>query len=185
VAFALDANGKSQKDFDKAWLLAFRALSDLKRSFAALPKSVRIPVNANKTVTLPADYNAWSKIGVLNSHGEVCSLKVNNGLSIWRDNNPNRLTSLTPDVTDSMPLITNNPFYLNYYYNGVYGNLFGTGGGLIQYGACRVDERNNIILLEDNFQYDSVILEYISAPERDQDYMVEEALIYSKITLSY
>lgn len=176
VAYCLDANSKSEKDFDKAWILGFRGLSDLNYNISAQPKSVRLPVNGNMTVTLPADYLAWSKIGVLNSRGEVCSLKINNGLTIWKDLSPNRISSLTPDVTDSLPLITSNPFYLNYYYNGVYGNLFGTGGGLIQYGSCRVDERNQIIVLEPTFQYDHVILEYISSPERDDDFMIETAL---------
>lgn len=164
------------KDFDKAWVLGFRALDDLNYNFAAEPKSIRIPVNGNKTVTLPPDYLAWSKIGVLNDKGEVCSIKINNGLSIWRDNNPNRLTDITPDVQDNLPLISGNPFYLNYYYNGLYGNLFGIGGGLIQYGSCRVDERNNVIVLNEDFQYDHVIVEYITSPKKDDDFMIETAL---------
>lgn len=176
VAYVLDANGKSMKDFDKAWVLAFRGLDDLNWNIYAEPKSVRLPVNGNKTVTLPADYRSWSKIGVLNDRGEVCSIKINNGLSLWRDNNPDRLARQTADVQDNLPLISGNPFYLNYYYNGLYGNLFGVGGGLIQYGSCRVDERNNVIILGENFTFDHIIIEYISAPMKDDDYMVDDAL---------
>ena len=176
VAYTLDANGKSEKDFDKAWIIGFRALYDLNYDISAQPKSVRLPVNGNKTVTLPSDYMGWSKIGILNSRGEVCSIKVNNALSIFRDNNPNRLERLTPDINDNLPLITNSPFYLNYYYNGGYTNLFGVGGGLIQYGSCRVDEKNNVIVFDPNFQYDSVIVEYISAPEKDDDYKIDTSL---------
>ncbi len=176
VAYTLDANGKSEKDFDRAWVLAFRALSDLHYNFYGLPKSVRLMVEGNKTVKLPPDYNSWSKIGVLNEKGEVASIKVNNALSIFRDNNPNRLSQLTPDINDSLPLLTGSPFYLNYYYNGAYGNLFGVGGGLIQYGSCRVDERNQVIVLNEDFQYDSIILEYISTPEKDEDFLVDVSL---------
>ena len=46
-------------------------------------------------------------------------------------------------------------------------------GGLIQYGECRFDEKNRIIVLSPNFQYDSVILEYVSAPEKDADYNIQ------------
>lgn len=175
-AYVIDQHGKSMKDMDKAWVLGFRGLSELNYDIAAQPKSARLPVNANKTVTLPPDYLAWSKIGVLNNRGEVCSIKTNNGLSIWRDNNETRIDKLTPDVQDNLPLITGNPFYLNYYYNGLYGNLFGVGGGLIQYGSCRVDERNNVIVLDQDFQYSSIILEYLSTPMKDDDFMIETAL---------
>jgi len=63
--------------------------------------------------------------------------------------------------------------YLNYYNNGNYCNLFGASGGLIQYGECRVDDKNGIIIFNPEFQYDSVLFEYISSPERDVDYKVE------------
>lgn len=176
VAYTLDANNKSMKDFDKAWILGFRGLDDIGYNFAAEPKSVRLPVLGNKTVPLPADYRAWSKIGVLNNNGEVASLKVNNGLSIFRDNNPNRLSDLTPDVNDLLPSLISTPFFLNYYYNGIFQSLFGVGGGLIQYGECRVDEKNQVIVLGLDFPYDSIILEYISVPQNDTDYMVDVAL---------
>lgn len=176
ISYVLDQHDKSMGDFDKAWVLGFRALSDLNYNIAAEPKSLRIPVNGNKTVTLPPDYLSWSKIGVLNSNGEVSSLKINNGLSIFRDNNPNRISDLTSDVQDLLPTLTGNPFFFNYYYNGAYETLFGTGGGLIQFGECRVDERNNVIVLAPDFRFDSIILEYISSPQMDGDYLVDTAL---------
>lgn len=176
VSYVLDANDKSMGDFDKAWILGFRGLHDLNYNISAEPKTVRIPVLPNKTAPLPSDYLAWSKIGVLNSKGEITSIKVNNSLSTFRDTNPNRISDLTPDVNDNLPLLTGNPFYLNYYYNGMYQTLFGVGGGMIQFGECRFDERNGVIILNEDFRYDSVLLEYISAPQKDDDFMVESSL---------
>jgi hypothetical protein len=176
VSYFLDQYGKSMKEFDRCWILAFRALTSLNYSVAAEPKSVRLPVQPNLTVILPPDYVAWTKIGIMNNNNEVSTLKINNGLSILRDNNPNRLSYMTPDISNAMPLIAGFPFFFNYFDNGLYFNLFGVGGGLIQYGECRVDERNNVIVLDPNFHYSEVVLEYMSAPQMDNDYTIPTQL---------
>jgi len=177
VAMFLDEPpGKSIGDFDQCWILAFRAMDKLNYSFAAEPKTVRLPVSGNKTVIFPSDYRSWSKIGILNNNGEVTTLKINNALTTFKDTNPNRLSQINGDVADGLPLLTANTFFLNYYYNGTYAPLFGVGGGLIQFGECKVDEANNVIVLPPDFKYDSIILEYMSSPEKDADYQVRDSL---------
>lgn len=181
VSYTLDECKKSDQDFDRYWVLAFRALADLLFDITAEPITVRLPVNGNKTVTLPSDYISWTKIGILNNKGEVSTLKVNTALTTYKDNNPNRISHLTEDIADGFPLLLNNPFFINYYYNGQYLPLYGAGGGLIQYGECRIDENNGIIILNPEFRFDHVIFEYISSPERNGDYHVpttcQEAVI--------
>jgi hypothetical protein len=103
-------------------------------------------------------------------------LKINNALTTFKDNNPNRLTQLTPDVSDAVPIILNAPFYVNYYYDGIYQPLFGVGGGLIQFGSCRVDENNRVVILDEDFRYDHIIFECIVAPEKNGDYVVPIAV---------
>jgi hypothetical protein len=85
---------------------------------------------------------------------------------------------LTTQVNNSIGLLANAPYFFNYFGNGAYQGspLFGVGGGLIQYGECKIDERNSVILMPTDFKYDHIILEYISAPERDGDYVVETCL---------
>lgn len=173
VSMFLDQQNMSMGEYDKAWIIAFRALEKLQYQVSAEPKSVRLTVQGNKTVILPPDYIGWTKIGILNNLGEVSTLKVNNGLSILKDNNPNRLSYLTPDVTTTFNLIFGVPFFLNYFDNGLYYNLFGVGGGMITYGDCRVDEKNNVIILNEDFQYSSIVLEYMSAPQKDGDYQIQ------------
>lgn len=181
VSYTLDEEDQSMGTFDKYWVFAFRGLVDLLFDVTAEPITVRLPVLGNKTVPFPSDYISWVKIGILNNNGEVSTLKINNALTMYKDANPNRIQKLTSDITDSYPLLLNNPFYLNFYNNGMYQPLFGVGGGLIQYGECRVDEENNLIILNPDFRYDSIILEYISSPEKNGDYSVplytQEALI--------
>lgn len=182
VAFYLDQYDKSGGDQDKCYLLAYRGLENMHYNISAEPKTVRLPVLQNTdTAVLPADYVSWVKIGLLNNVGEISTLKINNALTTFRDNNPNRLSLLTPDLNDSWAGNIDAP-YLNYYNNGTFQTLFGAGqAGLVQYGSCRVDEVNNIIILPPNFEYSQLLFEYISSPQRDTDYLVDvrlrEALI--------
>lgn len=182
VSYMIDETNESIGSFDRAWVLAFRALVDMLFDVTAEPITVRLPVEGNMTVRFPSDYITWVKIGVLNNQGEVSTLKINNALTTYRDNNPNRLTNIaSADISDTFPFLLDNPFFLNYLYNGIYQPLFGVGGGLIQYGDCRVDEENRLVVLNPQFRYDSIIFEYISSPQKNGDYQVplaaQEAII--------
>ncbi len=177
VSYFLDENNLSHDELDKAWVLAFRALVLLNQSIAAEPLTVRLPVDGNKTVTLPSDYLRWSKIGILDNHGQISTLKVNTALTNYKDNSPARIERLTADVNDSLPYLIGSPYYYNYGYNGVYQTMFGVaGGGLVQYGECVVDEKNGVIILSPEFRYDSVMLEYISSPQKNNDYEIQTVL---------
>lgn len=181
VSYLVDETEQSIGSFDRAWVLAFRGLIDMLFDVTAQAITVRLPILGNKTVPFPSDYLSWVKIGILNENGEVSTLKINNALTTLKDTNPNRLEKLTADITEAAPLLLGSPFYLNYYYNNTYQPLFGVGGGLIQYGECRVDDQNNLIIFPPDFRFDSIILEYISSPQKNGDYAVpiiaQEAII--------
>ena len=180
-SFALDELDKSSADIDKLWLLGHRALTKLSYDFAGQTKTVRIPVDSNKTVKLPNDCISWTKIGILNDKGEISTLKYNSALTTFRDNNPSRLTDLTSDISSGIGNVSLVPFYQNYFYNGGVYNLFGVGGGVVTYGDCKVDEINRVVILNIDFKYDSVMIEYMSSPELDEDFQVptylQEAII--------
>ena len=175
VSYAVDEMQLSYGDsFDRAWLFGLRALVDMNFDVSAEPKTIRIPLNGNKTATIPADCISWTKIGILDERGEISTLRINNALTTWMDNSPDRIDKLAlSQVNDGIGALAQAPLYLNYYYNGNYCNLFGLRGGLIQYGECRVDDKNGIIIFNPEFRFDSVLFEYISSPERDVDYKVE------------
>lgn len=175
--FFLDQYGKSIKDLDKVKLIGLRALTELNFDISGEPITVRLPLSetGNKTVRFPEGCMQWVKIGVLNENGEICTLKKNNALTTWNDLNPNRLP-FSPDINNSIGALANAPIFINYYFEGNFYNLFGVGGGLIQYGDMRVDDKKEVVILNPNFQYDHIMFEYISAPERDSDYKVLTAL---------
>ena len=176
VGYFLDQYNLSHDEMDKAWIISFRALQDLNQQIAAEPKTIRVPISGNKTAPFPQDYLSWTKIGILDGNGQVSTLKINNSLTKLNATSPNRLDYLTADIATSLPYLAGNPYFYNYYYNGVYQILYGVGGGLIQFGECTVDEKNNIMIFPPNFQYDSVILEYLSSPQDDDDYQVQTVL---------
>lgn len=181
VSYTLDETDQSMGTFDKYWILAFRALVDMLFDITAEPITVRLPVNGNMTVDMPPDCLSWVKIGILTDKGEVSTLRINNSLTTFKDNNPNRLSQINGDVNEGLPLLINSPFYVNYFYDGMYQPLFGVGGGLIQFGGCRVDENNRVIILDTDFQYQKIIFEYISSPQKNGDYTVpitaQEAIV--------
>lgn len=174
VSYYLDQYDKSIGDQDRCWVLAFRALMDIGYNISFEPKSVRLPVNGNMTVTLPADYIKWTKIGILNASGEVSTLKINNALTRFRDNNPNRLADIHGDIADTnFANLVLNPYFFNYYAGSYYTPLFSLASGLIQWGECSVDEKNNVILLSNTYPFADLLLEYISNPKNDGDYQID------------
>lgn len=176
----IDEANLTQAEFRRLWTLAFRGLVDLGFNTMWEPKTVRIPVEANLTANLPADYLNWVKVGVFNSNGEIATLTVNNNLSTYKDLSPNRLTDIQADTPDPAQL-TGSPYYYNYYYDGSFTHLYGVPAGLITPGECRIDEKNGVILFNPNFTYSDIVLEYLSSPEEDADYKIDirfqEALI--------
>lgn len=175
VSYFLDENDKSMGDFDKAWVIAFRALAEIGFNIAFEPTTFRLPVNTgNMTVKLPAGYIRWTKIGVINASGEVSFLKINNSFTKWRDNNPNRLTSISPDIPDyDVANYLQSPFFYNYYFGSVYSPYFGVGSGLITYGDVTVDEVNNVIVLSPTYGFPDILLECLVSPQKNEDYQIQ------------
>lgn len=174
VSYFLDENDKSVGDFDKAWVIAFRALADLGFDIAFEPETFRLPVNGNLTVTLPAGYIKWTKIGIINASGEVSVLKINTALTKFRDNNPTRLQAITPDIPDiDATTIIGSPFFYNYYFGGIYSPYYGFGNNLITYGDCVVDEKNKIIVLAPDYAFADILLECIISPQQNEDYQIQ------------
>ena len=52
----MDESEQGNHKYFKLWNLAYRSLTELGLDFFYSVKSVKLPVNANLTVTLPADY---------------------------------------------------------------------------------------------------------------------------------
>lgn len=174
VSFFLDQYDRNISEFDKCWIMAFRALVDIGFNISFEPLTVRLQVEKNLTAHFPPDYITWTKIGCINASGEVSPLKINKTLTRFKDSNPQRLSDIAPNVSDQdFSQFAISPYFFNYYFNNYYSPLFGIGNGLLQFGECTVDETNKLIMLSPSYPFSDVLLEYISSPKRNGDYQIE------------
>jgi len=177
-AFLVESEQSDARKY-KLWQLAYRGVEQLGLDYFYTIKSVKLPINANKTVNIPPDYLNYTKIGVLNSIGEIIPLKYNNKLTTYADLLPDRIGK-----TEDDSLINGYQFKLPIWYNFYNGsgmtNLYGLSGETVV-GTFKIDLINNVIVLGNWFKYDYLMLEYVSSPESNTDFYIpiqfKEALI--------
>jgi len=166
--------------FSKLWHIAFDGMTQMGIDFFYTIRSVKLPVNANLTVNLPDDYMQYSKIGVLNSRGEIIPMAYNNKLTKYADLNPDRLAK-TMDNTIVDLMLFNTPIWYNYWNGDSYTALYGLPSGAPFVGSFKIDNENGIILLSEHFGYEYVMLEYVASPAEGGIYYIpiqfKEAMI--------
>lgn len=173
----LNESEGSQNKYFKVWHLAFRGMEQLGLDAFYRIKSVKLPVMENYTVSIPSDFLNWSKVGVLNDRGEVIPLYHNEKLTTFADLSPTRL-----EQTQDNSLWDWSPnTWVNYWNGYAYTNIYGIPSGQPFLGSFKVDLANGVILLNENFTYDYIMLEYIASPQEGGEYYVpmqfREALI--------
>jgi hypothetical protein len=163
----IDAAELSRNKYFKLRNLVFNAMTELGLDFFYQIRSVKLPINANFTVTLPANYLNYSKVGVFNSRGELIPLWYNQKLTTYADLLPDRLER-TQDSSLFDASIANSTWY-NYWEGGVYTNLYGVPSGAPFVGSFKIDNANGVILLNENFGYEYICLEYLGSPSEDEE----------------
>ncbi len=167
----LDESEQSIHKYYKCHNLAFRGMTECGLDFFYKIKSVKLPINANKTVTIPSDCLQWNKIGALNSSGEVVPLKQNDKMTLFGGNLPDRIAKVEDATIDNF--YTQDPYiFYNYWYDGAFCNLFGIPSGGYGVGQFKVDLSSGVILLNPDFAFPYVIMEYVAAPKDDENYYV-------------
>jgi hypothetical protein len=167
----LDESEQGNHKYFKCWNLAFRAMTELGLDFFYTVKSVKLPVNPNYTVSLPEDYISYTKIGVLNNQGEIIPLISNSTLTTAFDLQPSRVQQ-----TDDPSIVTGySPQGIVWwnFWNG-YGlsNLYGLPSGSPFVGSYKIDNQNGLIVLDQYFQFEYVMLEYLSSPQQGAELYV-------------
>lgn len=161
----------SNNKYFKLFHAAFRGMEDLGIDFFYQVKSVMLPVNANKTVTLPPDFLQYTKLGVLNGNGELVPLKYNENLTAYSGSNPNRIAN-----TSSSNFVDyysySSPVFFNFWDGGSYYNMYGINTTAIYGGGFKFDSANGIILLDPTFSWNGLVLEYTASPQEGQEYYV-------------
>lgn len=175
----LTESEQSINKYFKLFHLSFRGFEQLGIDFFYKIQAVKLPVNANFTVTLPIGYLNWTKVGILNNRGEIIPLYYNDKLTSYADLSPNRV-ELTDDP-ESAWLSWNNNTWCNLWNGYGYSNVYGVPSGEPFVGSFKIDAANNVILLNQNFNRDYIMLEYVSSPQEGQEYhlpmVFREALI--------
>lgn len=170
----------SQNKYFKLFHAAFRCMEDLGLDFFYQIKSIQLPVNANKTVTLPADYLQYTKLGILNGNGELVPLKYNDKLTTLNDTRTNRVSDVSySNFIDYYSY--SSPVFFNFWNGTSYYNLYGVDVTGFYGGGFKIDIHNGVILLDTTFNWNGLVLEYTASPQEGQDYYIpmvfREALI--------
>ena len=77
----IDQARLSNSDYRRLWTIGVRGVEEMGMDVYGTTKTVKLVVNANKTVTLPSDYVGFSKVGIFNQKGEVSTLRRNKNLN--------------------------------------------------------------------------------------------------------
>ena len=169
----LTESEQSNHKYFKLWHIAFRALTELGIDAFFIIKSIKLPVNSNLTVPLPADYLMYSKVGVLNANGEIITMGVNSKLTTAFDIQNSRLGKVEDSTIPSFNSAPMGIWWYNFWDGGYIGNIYGLPSGTPFIGNFKIDNDNGVIVLSDNFTiYPYVMLEYVSSPNEDGSYCV-------------
>ncbi|HET8689437.1 MAG TPA: hypothetical protein VFM18_22730, partial [Methanosarcina sp.] len=143
----LDQSEQSINKYNKIWNIAFRGMEQLGLDFFYRIKSVKLPVTATKTVKLPDDYMQYTKIGLLNSQGEIIPLKFNQKLTNFANLLPNRIEMVEDNQLDYFGFYNQgSPLFWNYYAQGYTSNLYGIPSGGYGVGQFNIDVTNGVIV---------------------------------------
>ena len=167
----LDQSKQTNAEFRRLWTVGVRGVEEMGMDVYSTPKTVKLVVNANKTVNLPSDYIGFSKVGVFNAQGEVSTLRRNRNLSSYKINQSDRTSSNTDNTTGNTYRLQDLA-YVNYFDGARYVNIFGAGAVLHSAGTFDIDEEQGLIYLDNEYSHDYVVLEYLSSPADDVDYKI-------------
>lgn len=176
----MDESEQSDHKFWKLWHIAFRVMTFLGIDYFYQIQSFKLPINANLTANLPTNCLKWTKIGVLNSNGEIIPLKYNSKLTGYAQFSPDRIQK-TQDNSLFNLFQYNAPIWYNWWNGSTFQTLYGLPSGAPFVGNFKVDEVTGVILLNENYAYDYVMVECIVSPQEGQQYYVpiqfKEAMI--------
>lgn len=180
----LDSNDFSTHQFRRIFNIAIRGFeNEFNLDVCGYFKTVLLDLSPNKTVPFPCDYINYSKIGIVNGAGEFVTLKRNDQLSAYHSayyTNVDRNAGVPSINSFGTPfginnLSYNNLYYFNFWNSGTSFNLYGLDSGTATLGTYKIDMANNLIILNPEFIYQQILLEYLSDgyDEEQDDYYID------------
>ncbi len=166
----LNESEQNNNKYYKCFHLAFRGFENLGIDFFYQVQAFKLPVNANKTVTLPASIIKWTKIGRLNSRGEIIPLWYNDKLTKYADLSPDRLTKTQDSSSIGAGWDSGDGVFCNYWNGTSYQNVYGVPSGAPFAGSFKVDMANGVILLDETYKEDYLMVECVVSPKEGEEY---------------
>jgi len=168
----IDESEQSVHKYAKLYNIAVRGMEKLGLDFFYKIRTVKIPIDTtNYTAQLPNDYISYTKIGVLNSVGEIIPLKFNNKMTYYADQQPDRL-ALTQDNTIATWYQSDLPLWFNYWDGYGFQNIYGLPSGSPFVGSFNIDDANGVVLLNQYFYYSYLMIEYLSSGNPDEPFRI-------------
>ena len=167
----LEYSEQSNHKYTKCFHIAFGGMDDMGLDFFYAIRTQKLPVNSNKTVNLPADFQKYTKVGVLNDRGEIIPLGYNDKLTNYADLFPDRLAKTQDNALFDL-FFFGTPIFYNWWNGNNFINLYGLPSGGPFVGGFKIDNANNIIVLSENFAYDYVMVEYLATPKEGTEYQI-------------
>ena len=168
----IDESEQSVHKYAKLYNIAVRGMEKLGLDFFYKIRTVKIPIDTtNYTAELPNDYISYTKIGVLNSVGEIIPLKFNNKMTYYADQQPDRL-ALTQDNTLATWYQSDMPLWFNYWDGYGFQNIYGLPSGSPFVGSFNIDDSNGVVLLNQYFYYSYLMIEYLSSGNPDEPFRI-------------
>ncbi len=167
----LELSEQSNHKYVKCFHSAFGGMDDMGLDFFYSIRTQKLPVNSNKTVTLPNDYQKYSKVGVLNDRGEIIPMGYNEKLTNYADLFPDRIAKTQDNALFNM-FFFGTPIFYNWWNGNNFINLYGLPSGGPSIGSFKIDNANGVILLSEGFAYDYIMLEYLATPQEGIEYRI-------------
>ena len=168
--YLLESESPNHKYF-KLFHLAFRGFEQLGLDAFYRIQAAKLPVAENFTVKLPADYMNWTKVGVLNNRGEIIPLYYNDTLTTYADLLPDRSAKVDDPYSTAVSEWGPGVWY-NVWNGGSFVNIYGVPSGSPFVGNFKIDLDNGVIILNQDFHYPYIMLEYVCSPKPGGDYYI-------------
>jgi hypothetical protein len=167
VGIFLDEIQGGQAEYARCYRMAIRGWKELELDITGVPKTVLLTVSCDKTVDLPDNFIKETNVGVLNEKNEIASLTRNDNLISDLDD----CATVQYDNTDFLNFEDDERFD-QYIYQQSYGR-----GSYNTIGEFKIDMGANRIILNPDFKYSEITVEYLGREEFEGEYTIDTRLV--------
>ena len=177
----LNESEQSNHKYFKLWHLAFRGFENLGIDFFYKVQTYKLLINANLTVNIPSNCLKVIKAGILNDSGGIIPLYYNPNLTTFADLLPNRIELINDPQSAPLEWGWNSGTWCNYWNGNGYTNVYGVSSGEPFVGSFNIDTENNVIILNERYEREYLMVECLCSPIEGEDYSLpvhfREALV--------